>query len=129
MSEIDTEIDPLDGLELPAHWTPAARDAVASVLELQPELAGSDLAQLEQAAELITAADMAAEVARAAGMLATGSMGQTVAHPLVAEARQARAAAASILSRLALPPEKKSATERARFAASSRWHPSRKTHK
>lgn len=109
--------------DFPAHWTPAARDVVAEVLDVRPDLSGADLASLREAAELVTAADELAEVARTAGHVATGSRGQPITHPATVEARLSRQAAASILARLAAPSSGASMTntERARQAARARW--------
>jgi hypothetical protein len=87
----------------PDHWSDAARDAVAEVLDVRPDLDGADLASLREAAELITAADALAAVARAVGYVATGSTGQTVTHPAQVESRLCRTAAASVLARLTAP--------------------------
>ncbi|WP_295125952.1 hypothetical protein [uncultured Leifsonia sp.] len=86
--------------ELPADWTDGARDLFLSVIEQRPDLAGAELGALEQAAALHSSAERLDEVSVAAGMVALGSMGQTIVHPAVAEARLARVASASILARL-----------------------------
>ncbi|MEV7761451.1 MULTISPECIES: hypothetical protein [Curtobacterium] len=89
-----------DEWQLPEHWTPAARDAVHNVLKARPDLDGGDVGALEQAGELISLADGLADVARAAGLVSTGSTGQVTVHPAVTEARLARTAAAAILAKL-----------------------------
>lgn len=108
--------DTLEGWTLPADWTPGARDLFAEVIAQSPDLAGAELGSLESACSLISAADRLGEVARAEGMTATGSTGQTVVHPAVVEERLARTAAATILSRLA-PSRSERFTARARTAA------------
>lgn len=105
--------------DLPDHWTPSVRDLFAEVLDERPDLSGADLASLEQACELATAADALGEVARAAGYVTTGSTGQVVAHPAQVEARLARTAAAAVLARLA-PSRAVKFTERSRRAARTR---------
>jgi hypothetical protein len=97
MPNLPSGIDPAS---LPEHWSPAALDAVAGILAEHPDLSASDLAALTQAAELISYADEAADIARKAGNTAQGSMGQLTVHPLAAEARQARASAATIVARI-----------------------------
>lgn len=55
-------------------------------------------------------------------MTTTGSMGQTVAHPLLSEVRQHRATLASLLRGLKLPDDVASGeTNQQRGAAQSRW--------
>ncbi|PZE71619.1 hypothetical protein [Curtobacterium sp. MCBD17_019] len=101
--------DPLDGWELPDHWSEEARDTFANVLSQRPDLDGADLSQLMQAAELVDYAGKLGAVAARAGYEATGSMGQTVVHGAATEARQARTAAAAILARLS-PTETRAQT-------------------
>lgn len=59
-------------------------------------------------------------------VMAKGSMGQVVVHPLIAEIRAHEAQVTSLLARLKLPDETGAATEQprstqARAAAQSRW--------
>lgn len=65
------------------------------------------------------------EVLDADGLRATGSTGQSVLHPAVAELRQTRVAASRLLAALSLPVEGTAvgtpATQRARRAAQTRW--------
>jgi|GEM_PF-2947269 len=115
--------DVLDGWDLPESWTPSARDLFASVLEVRADLSGPDLGALEHACSLTSAAERLDEVALSAGMISTGSTGQTVVHPAVVEARLARTAAAAILARLAPTSgaHRQTASERGRAAARARW--------
>lgn len=106
----------LDGWTLPDDWTDGARDVFAEVVEERPEIAGADLGALESACALVSAADRLGAVARAAGMLALGSTGQTIVHPAAVEERLSRTAAATILARLS-PTRGARFTERARGAA------------
>jgi hypothetical protein len=111
-----------DEWELPESWTPGARDLFLGVIEQRPELAGAELASLEQAAALHSAADRLDEVALAAGMIATGSTGQIIAHPAAVEGRLARTAVAQILARLVAPSAgAKTNSQRGREAARARW--------
>jgi hypothetical protein len=113
---------PRDAWELPTGWTTAARDLFFEVLEQRPDLAGAEVASLEQAAALTSSADRLETVALAAGMVSTGSTGQAVVHPAVVEARMARTAAAAILARLVLPiVGTKTPSQRGREAANARW--------
>ena len=110
-----------DDWDLPSHFSNSARDVFVEVIEERDgELGGADLGALEQAANLITAADALDEVAREAGYVAHGSMGQVTAHPAVVESRLARTAAATILQRLS-PTREQRGRERARGAAAARW--------
>lgn len=111
-----------DAAEYPAHWTSAALDAFDEVFTERPDLAGAAFSSLVQACELITTADSLDAVARAAGLVATGSTGQTVVHPGTVEARLARTAASAILGRIA--PGSSGAmgsAARGRHAARQRW--------
>ncbi|MBH0098680.1 hypothetical protein I6E68_05935 [Salinibacterium sp. NSLL150] len=115
--------DILDGWDLPASWTPGARDVFAGVLQQRPDLAGAELSSLEQAAALHSMADQLEEAAVAEGLLATGSAGQRIVHPGVTEARLARTSAAAILARL-VPINHggaMTASARGRDAARKRW--------
>lgn len=115
--------DVLDGWALPDDWTDAARDLFAEVLSQRPDLSGVDLGAAQHACALTSAADRLDAVALAAGMISTGSTGQTVVHPAVVEARLARTAAATILARLTPPSSghRQTASERGRAAARARW--------
>lgn len=111
-----------DGWDLPGHWTQAAQDAFLNVTEERKDLDGAELASLEQAAELITSADLLDEAARAEGLLVKGSTRQTVVNPGVVEARLARTAASAILARLVGSRSgAKTSSQRARDAARARW--------
>ncbi|GAB3602080.1 hypothetical protein [Microbacterium aureliae] len=102
----------------PDHWTDAAVDVVRTVTSARPELDGAEAAMLGEAAELITAADKLTATAREAGLLATGSTGQTVVHPALVEARLTRAAAGALLSKLVPPrPAQGSRGGNGRFTA------------
>lgn len=105
----------------PAHWSDAAVDAFETVLDQRRDLAGAEYAALEQAAELISSADLLEAAARAEP-LTKGSTGQTTVNPGIVEARLARTAAASILARL-VPATSgaKTSSQRARDAARQRW--------
>lgn len=120
----EQDLSPTDDAaqDLPEHWSQGAQDTYLNVLEQRPDLAGAEYAALEQAVELITAADALDVAARAAGMVATGSTGQVVVHPAAIEARLARTAAAQILARLApAGAGAKTNSQRGRDAARARW--------
>lgn len=105
--------------DLPAEWSPGARDLVGEVLDERPDLAGADLASLWQVGALITSAEALEAVARDAGYVSTGSTGQIVTHPAAVEARLARTAAAGILAKLS-PSAGASRETQARRAARAR---------
>ena len=118
-----TITDPPPGWNLPPDWTEAARDLFLGVLDERPALAGAELAALEQAAALASSAERLDVVAQAAGMIATGSTGQTTVHPAVVESRLARTAAAQILARLKAPSAVGvTASVRGRKSAAARWN-------
>ncbi|MFF1635930.1 hypothetical protein [Leifsonia sp. NPDC058248] len=113
---------PSDDWELPESWTDGARELFLGVIDQRPDLAGAELGSLEQAASLHASAERLDAVAQDAGMIATGSTGQTIVHPAVVEARLARTASAAILSRL-VPPTSgpKTSSQRGRDAARARY--------
>jgi len=98
------------GWTFPEDWTESARELFAEVIAERPDLGGAELGALEHACYLTSAAERLDEIARAAGMVSTGSTGQTIVHPAVVESRLQRANAATILARL-------TPTRRERFAA------------
>lgn len=123
--ELDTEL-----LDFPTHWTQSARDAVESVLEARPTLAGPEWASLVEAANLISTADALDEVARAADYMSVGASGQPVLHPAVGASTAARTAAATILSRLTVGAAASGSSstqraQRAQRAANARWRSSK----
>jgi hypothetical protein len=122
LTEHETPAPDADAEALPDHWSSGAQDTYENVLAQRPDLAGAEYSALEQAVELITAADALDAAARAAGMIATGSTGQVVVHPAAIEARLARTAAAQILARL-VPAGTGAQTnsQRGRAAARARW--------
>lgn len=98
-----------------------AGKALWSQISIKYELRADELATLESACR---ASDrvVAMEVARAGEIMATGSMGQAVVHPLIAEVRAHEAQIATLLTKLKLPDEAAgSASNQQRSAAQSRW--------
>lgn len=91
------------------------------------ELTDAEMATLFEACRTLDALDELAAVVARDGLMVTGSTGQPVVHPAVAEARQQRVTLARLLRALALPdveeePRSPAAySERARYAAQSRW--------
>lgn len=85
------------------------------------ELRADELVTLEAACR---ASDriVAMEAERAGAVTATGSMGQLVVHPLVAEIRAHEAQVAGLLAKLKLPEDSGGAkVSQQRAAAQSRW--------
>lgn len=122
MSSLAPVPAPAEAPIYPDHWTAAGRDAFDEVFSERPDLAGAAFASLVQACELITTADALDAVARTAGLVATGSTGQTVVHPGTVEARLARTAASAILGRIAPGGSGvMGSPERSRHAARQRW--------
>ena len=118
-----TDLPSPEDLDLPAEWTDSARETFEAVYRERPEMSAAEVAALWQACALESAADRLDEIARDANMTATGSTGQTIVHPAVAEARMARTQAAAILARL-VPPAKGGAmtnSQRGQAAARARW--------
>lgn len=83
-------------------WTAAAKRTFREVTEAHPTLEKSTLSALYGACDLISEADEMQKVIDADGRTVTGSMGQTVAHPLIAEVRQYRKAALDAIKALGL---------------------------
>lgn len=109
-------------LDLPAHWTDGARDTFTNVLAERSDLSGAEWASLEQAAELISTAEVLEAAARESGALVPGSQGQLVVNPAYAESRMARTAAAQILNRLVgVKHGAMTNSQRGRVAANARW--------
>lgn len=114
--------DVLEGFDLPVTWTTNAIETFREVLAARPDLSGPELSALEHACQLQSVADHLDDVARGAAYVATGSQGQEILHPAVAEARLTRTAAAAILARLTVTSGRvQTSTERARAAARARW--------
>lgn len=102
----------------PAGLTTNSRRVGRSVHTDRPNLAGAELAQLEEACRLIATADRLEE-STCGESLAQGSAGQVVAHPALVEARHQRATASTVLERLKLDPteHRETRSQKARRAA------------
>lgn len=74
-------------------WSAAASRASRDITAANPTLEKARLTSLFAACDLISEADNMQKVIDADGFVVTGSQGQPVAHPLVAEVRQYRRAA------------------------------------
>lgn len=94
--------------------------SIVGKYELRPD----ELVVLERACHARDRID-AMEKERAGAVMSTGSMGQPVAHPLIAEVRMHEALVAQQLAKLRLPDEDGGAVSprsvQARDAARSRW--------
>lgn len=89
------------------------------------DLRADELRVLEAACRAVDRID-AMEDERDGAVMATGSMGQPVVHPLLVEIRNHEAQVASLLARLKLPDDPSASTGAprstgARAAAQSRW--------
>lgn len=91
------------------------------------ELSAHEAHQLEHACRELDLIDRLEDELDGASLIVRGSMGQDVAHPLLAEIRQHRAAFSALVKALALPdaaeePKPESPRSRAaRAAAQARW--------
>jgi hypothetical protein len=90
------------------------------------DLRVDELTVLEAAARATDRASLMRDELDAMPLMVTGSTGQQVVNPLVAEIRAHEAQVASLLARLKLPDDPAGATEQprstqARAAAQSRW--------
>lgn len=122
MTTIQALPDPPDDA-LPEHWTEGAVNTYEAVLAERDDLKAADIAALWTVCTLITTAEVLEESAREA-LWITGSTGQQVLSPAVAEARQTRAVIATVLNRLVGPSAKAGAltnSQRGSKAARARW--------
>lgn len=88
-----------DQSDVPQGLSPEALDLFLDLTEGEEDLTAAQWQSALQAARLITTADRLEE-AVGADLIVIGSAGQPVAHPALAEARQARATALSALGRI-----------------------------
>lgn len=110
-------------LGLPPDWTDSARETFEAIYTERPDMSAAEVAALWHAAALESTAEHLEAIARADGYTATGSMGQTIVHPAVAEARLCRSQSAAILARL-VPSARGGAmtnSQRGQAAARARW--------
>lgn len=101
-------------------WSAGAKRAFREVLAAHPTLDSAKLTGLYGACELIAAADKMQQRVDEDGLTVAGSMGQTVAHPLIAEIRQYRRSALDTLRALGLDG-RSGASQAASALASKRW--------
>ncbi|QCU77258.1 hypothetical protein E7744_02765 [Citricoccus sp. SGAir0253] len=114
-----TETDPY--ADLPESWSQSARDLYVNVDAENPAMSSAAEGALWEACTLISSADaMSAEVDRV-GLMTTGYKGQPVANPLIAEARQARAAAIAALKSFGVGLNQSGASRAGAALASKRW--------
>lgn len=90
------------------------------------ELSAHELLLLEGACRELDIIDRLEEGLAGAGLVVSGSMGQDVAHPLLAEVRQHRAAFGAIVKQLSLPDQADEKpmsprSSQAQAAANARW--------
>lgn len=101
-------------------WSAPATRTFREVLAAHPTLDSTRLAGLYGACDLLSQADKMQAQIDDDGLTVSGSMGQKVAHPLVAEVRQYRRAALDSLKALGL--DGRSAASQAGAAlAGKRW--------
>lgn len=102
-------------------WSASAKRTFREVTEAHPELEKSTLSALYGACDLLSEADAMQKVIDEEGRVVKGSMGQPVAHPLVAEVRQYRKAALDAIKALGLGG-RSSASSAASALANKRWN-------
>jgi hypothetical protein len=88
------------------------------------ELSDAELELLSEACRVLDAIDGMSSQLVTDGLMSTGSAGQPIAHPLVAEIRAQRDLLARLIGRLALPAEDVdgAASIFARRGANARWY-------
>lgn len=101
-------------------WTASAKRAFRDVADANPTMEKAKLSALYSACDLLSEADKMQERVDADGLVVTGSQGQPVAHPLVAEIRQYRRAALETLKALAVDGRGGSSSAGAALA-NKRW--------
>lgn len=103
------------------------RDSVARY-----DFTDAELQLLTEACRTLDRLDALDALVAEQGATVKGSMGQTVLHPAIAEARQQRLVLGRLVKQLDLPDEDDTPaspeTERARFAAQARWSQPRRGH-
>lgn len=116
---LDPEPDPFAGL--PVSWSVSARDVYVQITEDHPYLDAASRAALYEAAAGLASADHMQARVDADGLLVEGSQGQKVAHPLIAEVRQARVQALAALRSLGLAAPASGASAAGSQLANKRW--------
>jgi len=114
--------DPRTGL--PATWSDSARETYMQVEEEAPSLNAAQRAGLFEACSLLALADGLAETIPTNGLMTTGSQGQLVVNPAVAEVRALRRDAIAALRSLGLNAGPKYSTAASMAGAalvSARW--------
>jgi P27 family predicted phage terminase small subunit len=91
-------------------WRTSAKRTFTETVEAQPTLNSATLAGLYAACDLIDAADTMQRTVDTEGVIATGSQGQPVAHPLIAEVRHYRREAVALLRALGLTAQSPSSS-------------------
>lgn len=101
-------------------WSAAAKRTFRDIADAHPAMDKAKLSGLYAACDLFSAADKLQAKVDEDGLMVAGSMGQMVAHPLIAEVRQYRKAATDSLRALGL--DGRSASSAAASAlANKRW--------
>ena len=101
-------------------WSSSAKRTFRDITSAHPSLDKAKLSGLYAACDLFSAADDLQAQIDTDGLMVKGSMGQMVAHPLIAEVRQYRKAALDSLRSLGL--DGRSASSAAGSAlANKRW--------
>ena len=100
-------------------WSPSAAEAFTAIVDAH-EPDGARLSALYCACDLLSAADDMQAQIDSDGLTVDGSMGQQVAHPLVAEVRQYRKTALDTLRQLGLSGQSASSAA-ASALANKRW--------
>lgn len=89
--------EPLDLSGLPDHWSMSAKTTYATIDAENPRATASQQTALFEAVSLIALADELAGTIPITGLMTTGSQGQAVVNPAIAEVRALRSAALAAL--------------------------------
>jgi hypothetical protein len=107
---------------LPDSWSESVKATYSEIESDNPGLDAASLAALYEACELFAVADTMQRRVDTDGLLVTGSQGQLVAHPLIAEVRQSRSKGLDALTRLGLARNQSNASRAGAALASKRHH-------
>lgn len=107
-----------------AAWTAPAKRTIRDIVEAHPSLEKAKLSALYSACDLPSDADKMQAQVDLDGLVVDGSMGQKVAHPVIAESRHYRREPSALLRALGLTTRSAAA---ASALANKRWQDSAAT--
>ncbi|QDF14175.1 terminase small subunit [Microbacterium phage GardenState] len=103
-------------------WSASAKRTFRELIDANPGIEKDKLSAVYTACDLISEADKMQSVIDADGYTVEGSMGQKVAHPLVAEVRQYRRASLDALKLAGIDARGSSASAAGAALVAKRWN-------